>query len=189
MSIRILVDQLEAAIESKFYFLALASALTVPDIAGAISSDDGKATREKYVEWYEAWVRPRSIKNLTQEMAERGFTLDKIPSDQANPLNGQNCYFYRCAMLHQARSTHDKSKFSRVIFIEPNTTENRLHYEQINDALLIDLPSFCREVVQGFGAWIDDAKETENYKRNIAQTIQRYPDGLPDYIGGVPVIS
>jgi len=186
MSLNVLIDQLEKSLDSKFYFLALATALSVPDIAAAIDSDDGKATGSKYKSWYDKWVLPRFSINVNQMLQARGHS---IPIEIEHPFSGEECYYYRCSMLHQARSTHDKSAFSRVLFIEPKSTTNVVHYGRFNDSLTIDLPSFCFEVVQGYKDWVNVAQSTENYKRNIAKTIQRYGNGLPPYITGVPVIS
>ncbi|MFN3662842.1 hypothetical protein [Yoonia sp.] len=186
MSLDILTNQLEGALESEFYFLALATALSVPDFAAAIDSDNGKATGAKYKTWYDKWVRPRFSINVNQIFETRGITQT---IELENPFDGAECYYYRCAMLHQARSTHDKSAFSRVMFIEPKSTSSIVHYGILNDALTIDLPSFCLEVVQGYRDWVTFARVTENYERNIANTMQRYSNGLKPYIGGVPVIS
>lgn len=186
MSLTVLIDQLEESLDSQFYFLALATALSVPDIAAAVNSDDGKATGGKYKIWYDKWVLPRLSINVNEMLQARGHNK---PIEIENPFSGEECYYYRCSMLHQARSTHDKSAFSRVLFIEPKSTSNVFHYGILNDALTIDLPSFCLEVVQGYRDWVDFAQGTENYERNIANTMQRYDNGLPPYISGVPVIS
>lgn len=186
MSFDIMIDQLENSVESQFYFLALATALTVPDIAAAIESDDGKATGSKYKIWYDKWVRPRLSINVNEELQGRGLSE---PFEIDNPFSGDECYYYRCSMLHQGRSTHDRSAFSRVLFTEPKSTSNVIHYGILNDALLIDLPSFCLEVIQGYRDWVASARGTENYENNIAGTMQRYSNGLSPYIAGVPVIS
>lgn len=186
MSIDTLIDQLEEALESRFYFLSLATALTVPDIAGAIDSADGRASGEKYKIWYDKWVLPRFSINVSEMLKARGSSAEVTVN---NPFSGSECYYYRCAMLHQARSLHDRSAFSRVMFIEPGATTNTFHYNIVNGALAIDLPSFCLEVTQGYRDWVATTQENENYKRNISNTMQRHSDGLEPYIGGVPVIS
>lgn len=186
MSLDALIDQLEKSLDSQYYFLALATALSVPDIAAAIDSDDGKATGQKYVAWYDEWVLPRFSTNVNEVLQARGI---ESPVDIENPFTGAECYYYRCAMLHQARSTHARSAFSRVMFVEPKSTSNVIHYGILNDALTIDLPSFCLEVTQGYRDWVAAAQEEGNYKRNMENTMQRHRDGLAPYILGVPVIS
>jgi hypothetical protein len=186
MTLEVLIDQLDQSIDSEYYFLALAMALSVPDIAAAIGSNDGEANGKKYMAWYDKWVFPRFSINVNEMLQARGI---KNPVHIENPFTGAECYYYRCAMLHQARSIHAKSAFSRVMFIEPQSTTHVIHYGILNDALTIDLPSFCREVTQGYRDWVAVAQEEENYKKNIANTIQHHANGFAPYIVGVPVIS
>lgn len=186
MSIDILVNQLEEAVDSKFYFLALTTALTLPDIAAAISSSDGCASRKKYIDWYDKWVSPQFGKSLKKRLEAQGVTnLCEI----GNPFTGSACYYYRCAVLHQSRTTHDKLGFSRILFIEPGSTKTVHHYGTSEDALIIDLPSFCQEIISGFREWMASAKGTENYEKNIQETLRRYDNGFAPHIGGVPVIT
>lgn len=50
---RTLVSQTQKAVEAKLYYLALMSALTIPDIAAALESSDGLASGARYAAWYE----------------------------------------------------------------------------------------------------------------------------------------
>lgn len=43
-----LIAQTRRAIEAELYYLALMSALTIPDIAGALESADGSAKGSRY---------------------------------------------------------------------------------------------------------------------------------------------
>ena len=76
-----------------------------------------------------------------------------------------------------------------VLFIEPGATSNRFHYNIVNDALLIDLEMFCKEIIQGYRIWRYKEKDNVVIKRNVAQSVQRYADGMKPLIVGVPVIS
>lgn len=72
---RSLIDQIESSLESDLYYLTLFAALTIPDIGGALDSDNGEATGPKYIEWYEEWVRPRFVEAVLSTMSG---TLDAI---------------------------------------------------------------------------------------------------------------
>ncbi|MES2434757.1 MAG: hypothetical protein V4586_13150 [Pseudomonadota bacterium] len=186
MSLNPLVDQIEDALGNGQYFLALFVSLSIPDIAAAISSENGEARGTKYISWYEKWVRPKFALNLAADWIKAGHSP---PTNIENPFDGESCYYYRCGMLHQARSTHTKSHFSRVVFIEPNFTSHRVHYHREQGHLTIDLPWFCQEVIQGFRHWVETEHATVNYQRNIALTMQRYPTGFKGIIEGLPLIS
>lgn len=181
-----LIDQIESSLASRQYFLSLFTSLSVPDIAGALGSENGEATGKKFAAWYEAWVRPRFRENV---VAGLPHDVRHHIKDLENPLDGDSCYQFRCSLLHQGRTQHPKSKFTRIIFIEPGATTNVIHYGQMNDALCIDLAHFCTEVLQGARAWLAAHEGDPDVQRNLARFVQRHPNGLAPYIVGVPVIG
>lgn len=131
-TMQLLIDQLESSLKSGNYYLSLFTALTLPDIAGAMDSDDGLASGAKYKAWYEKWVRPRFVEELLKTVPENA---SKHIKSMENPLDGEACYLFRCSLLHQGRTVHPKSKYSRIIFVEPGATTNVFHYNIMNDAL------------------------------------------------------
>jgi hypothetical protein len=181
-----LVEQIEASLASRLYFLSLFSSLSVPDIAGALSSDNGEASGKKFAAWYEAWVRPRFCENVLATLPPHA--RDHV-AELENPLDGESCYQFRCSLLHQGSTQHPKSKFDRIIFIEPGATTNVIHYGRMNDALCIDLPSFCNEVLQGARAWLASHEADPIVQKNLSRFVHRHPLGLRPYIAGVPVIG
>ena len=181
-----LVDQIEASLGSRLYFLSLYTALTVPDIAGALSSDNGEATGPKYARWFEDWVRPRFFETVLASLPpEHRQHIEPM----VNPLSGDACYRFRCSLLHQGSSQHPKSPFKRIMFIEPGATNTIFHYGVLDGALCIDLNLFCREMIAGTRIWLMQAEHDANYIKNYESFVRRHPDGLPPYIGGVPVVA
>ena len=183
---RTLLDQVESSLGSGLYFLSLYTALTIPDIAGALRSDNGEATGAKYAAWFEEWVRPRFFEAVLASVAEQHREHIK---QLENPLTGDACYRFRCSLLHQGSSQHPKSPFNRIIFIEPGATTNVVHYGILNDALCIDLNLFCREMIAGARLWLEHAPQDVNYAKNYERFARRHPHGLAPYIGGVPVVG
>lgn len=184
---RTLVDQIEASLGSRLYFLSLQSSLTVPDIAGALSSENGEASPAKFADWFEAWARPRFMDTV----------LASVPAEHRqhvrhmeNPLTGDACYRFRCSLLHQGSAQqHPNNPMPRIIFIEPGATTNVIHYGRLNDALCIDLNLFCREIISGARLWLAQAEQDPNYIRNYERFARRHPEGLRPYIVGVPVVG
>ena len=181
-----LLSQIEGSLEAGTYMLSLFASLTVPDIAGALSSADGEASGAKFAAWYEQWVRPRFFETLLASMPLHARHHLK---PMESPLTGEACYRFRCSLLHQGSSQHPKSQFSRIIFIEPGATTNVVHYSTMNDALCIDLNLFCREVLAGARLWLQQAENDALYIRNYERYAHRHPTGLAPYIVGVPVIG
>lgn len=165
-----MLNQMRSANSAGLYYVALFSALAIPDICGSLAAQDGKASGARYKDWFDRWVAPKySI-------------LGSIS------LTGDVCYYYRCSALHQGRATHPQMPYSRIIFLEPNPRYT-LHNNILNDALNIDLATFCEDVISGCEAWLDSVAADPTVQANMASVMQRYPQGLPPYIAGIPVIA
>lgn len=181
-----LLDQIEASLDSGHYFLSLYTALTIPDIAGALESENGQASGNKYIAWYEEWGRPRFAEEVLKMVpASARECMDQME----NPLTGDACYRFRCSLLHQGSSQHPKSPFDRIIFIEPGATTNTVHYGTLNNALCIDLVLFCKEMISGGRMWLAHVEEHPTFQKNYEQFARRHANGLAPYIGGVPVVG
>jgi len=164
---RHLLEQIKKGLDNNLYYLSLFAALALPDICGAINSESGEANKDKYVQWFNKYVAGKY----------RGF------------LGGEDCYYFRCSLLHQGNSQHPRSNYSRVLFVEPTATTNVFHCNILNDALNIDVRIFCNDIVEGVEEWLKEVEKTELYKRNYSKFMRRYPYGLKPYIVGVPVIG
>lgn len=167
---RELLQQIRKALDADLYYLALYVTLTLPDILGAMESENGWATREKYIAWFDKYVAP------TYTVLGR------------NTLTGEICYGLRCSLLHQGKLELNGKSFSRVIFVEP-TREIRVHRNVLNDALQLDISSFCMDMLRGAELCLDEHEDTEQFQKNYDNFIRRHPNGLAPYIEGLPVIA
>jgi len=105
-------------------------------------------------------------------------------------IDGNVCYNFRCSMLHQWRTQHKGNQYSRIIFIEPNSTNIiKIHRCRIFDALLLDLETFCEDMIDAAEKWYDAAMKLPEIQENIEKSVNIYPTGIPPYIKGIPVIS
>jgi len=168
---RDLLEQIERGLDQNLYYLALFAALSLPDICGALDSDDGEADRSKYISWFDEYVGD-GYKSGTQAF-----------------LSGDDCYYFRCGILHQGSSHNPKSGYSRILFVEPGATTNVFHCNIMNDALNIDVRIFCKDIINGVRVWLGKVEGTTKFSSNMAKFIRRYPRGLSPYIGGIPVIG
>ena len=169
------LDQIEvAANEGRLYYLALAGALVVPDLCGALESKDGEATGDKYKEWFNKHVAP----------------MFPIRPDNGQPfLTGEDCWRFRCSFLHQGRTQHPDSGYTRILFVEPNMTGLHAYMNVLNDALNIDVGAFCADMLGAARGWLSGIRGTEPFETNLAAFVRRYPNGLPPYMVGMPIIS
>ncbi len=161
-----LLEQIENSVDSGSYLLGLYVALALPDICGALESGNGRATGNRYKAWFNKWVAPKYDKTLT----------------------GEQCYSYRCGVLHQGRSKHDNLGYSRIIFLEPNPNMV-LHRNIMNDAYNLDIRLFCNDLVASTREWLISVKSNHNFNANYEHFMKRHENGIPPFIVGVPVIG
>lgn len=159
-----ILEAIKKSLRDKNYYSALFLTIMLPSICSALESEDGEDKKERYIAWYDKYIKSLFLK-------------------------GKDCYQLRCSLLHQATTIHKKSPFSRVIFTFPTPSRNIFHNNVLNDALNLDIPLFCKTLIGATEKWLEEKKDSKNYKRNIKKTIKVYPHGLSPYIAGHPVIS
>ena len=165
-----LLNQIQKAIENKLYLVALQATLTIPDICAKLSIEGNKDTyKEDYIKWYEENIKEK------QE------------------LTGNDCYYFRCAMLHEGKMKHHKIEHSRIIFLVPNNTFflSGNIFKDINwdNSINIDLPMFCNEMINCATQWWEENKNNEVVKENYKTIVKYYNNGLEPFIVGIPVIA
>jgi hypothetical protein len=130
-------QQILSAAESDAFYLALFGALAVPDVCAGMEAEDGRATGERYRAWFDTWAAPKYAIGPNGEVS----------------FNGQDAYQFRCSMLHQGTTQHAESRYARVLFVPRGRSSNVFHNNVLNDALNLDIPMFCRDVVDAATAW------------------------------------
>ena len=181
-----ILHEIEKALDAKLYYLAIAVALSVPDICACLECEPDKiwTTRETYVAW-----------------------CDRNLASRFTNLSGIDFYRLRCGVLHQGNFGHPKSKFDRVMFIGPES-QIKAHDVVITVApgvkiggidvkelrlegqlLQLDVALFCKSIIDAAREWsiakIDDA----NVQANLASLVRYRPNGLPPFSVGVPTIA
>jgi len=162
-----LLKQIKTGLDHNLYYLSLFTSLAIPDICGALTTTNGVATKDKYIEWF----------NINVGKPKQYF------------LTGEDCYYFRCSMIHQGRMQHVNSSFQRILFVEPRSTINTFHNNIILKSLNIDLVIFCNDIVESCTKWLETIKNDLNFIRNYDLFVRRYPNGIRPFIEGVPVIG
>jgi hypothetical protein len=160
-----ILDEIEKAIKAEFYYLAVALALTLPDICAAMESSTGNTSGAQYKAWYDEWL------------------AEKYPE-----MTGTDLYSLRCGVIHQGRFGHAKMQYSRVIFTMPSAGFV-LHRNIFNDALNLDAPRFCRDVVEAVRRWYSAKQNDPIVSRNLPRLLQFRANGLEPYFIDIPVIA
>ncbi len=92
-----LVKEIRKALENELYFVALNSALTLPDICGKVAYPN-KSCGQRYILWYD------------EEIGK----YEKKPCNKENMpyLSGKVIYSLRCSLLHEGNPNVDSKKAS-----------------------------------------------------------------------------
>lgn len=164
-----MLSQIKKALDYKLYFVALQATLTIPAICAKLTIKKGNTHQPDYVKWYK-----ENIKNKQK-------------------LTGDDCYFFRCAMLHEGRMQHKSMTHSRIIFLVPNDKyffgSNIFNNINGKNTINIDLVSFCNEIVDCALEWWEKNKNNEIVKKNYQKMVRYHAEGLATFIVGLPVIA
>ena len=120
-----LLKEIEQALDSGLYFIALQSTLSLPDICGTLQSSNGIATKNNYITWYDTYA--------------------KEPGRFA--MSGEDCYYFRCSCLHKGTTQNPNSSYKRILFILPGSIPGVWHNNIIEGALNIDIKIFCSNII------------------------------------------
>lgn len=161
-----LIRQIRRASDGGQYYLALIGALMLPDICGALGSDDGRASGPKYT----AWLRAR--------VPEEAGDADLI-------------YGLRCSLAHQGRAMPHQGSFP-IAFMYPSPDVAQLHNlstvvgsDQVG---WLSIPIFVEDVTRGAEQWLGKFGGTATVRRNLQKFARLRPEGLPPHVSG-PVIA
>lgn len=158
-------NEIMRGLDAGVYQLALNMTLCIPDICAALESENGEASRSKYTAWFDKHMVDTTM------------------------MSSADCYYFRCAFLHQGTTEHEKSRFKKILFIEPTASPGILHNNIFNDVLNIDVRLFCVQMIASASKWYSNIKDDPIFKANYERSFRRYPNGLQPYIGGIPVYA
>jgi hypothetical protein len=161
-----ILQEIAAAWNARLFYVAIAQTLTLPDICAALESADGRSSGSKFKDWYSA-------------NAASAFPL----------LTGEDVWCLRCGVLHQGRFGHPAMQFGRVVFTLPNPQNIDLHMNVRHDALNLDGLVFCSVMARRVRLWMEANKENATVQANMQSLVQFRPNGLENFIVGVPIIA
>lgn len=162
----VILGDLERALGAGLYYVAIAVALSLPDVCAALESPNGETSAAKYKAWYDKYV------------------ACKYPA-----LTSSDCWSLRCGVLHQGRFGHPNSQYGRVLFTVPSAQRNVFHNNILNDALNLDAIIFCRDMIGSTRQWFTAARSDATVKANLPNLVQFRPKGLAPYMVGMPLIA
>lgn len=156
-----LIDSLEHALNTKNHYPALAIALALPDICGWIE-DPKQFSKSRCIAWFEKYMQPTYFRPATKLIPEHTF------------LTGKDFYALRCAFLHEGRDEIIDQKAQEVLekfqFVVPPEGW-RVHRNQNNNTLQLQVDVFCREIADGVKRFITDVANNPDAMQRMSQLL------------------
>jgi len=146
-------EAITKSLEEKNWYAGLFLALAIPDICGSLENPTQKAEKRRYIAWFDRYLG---------EKYRRSFS-------------GDDCYYFRCACLHQGLARHTKMTSQRIHFIEPPSKNVMVHMNTIKNVLQMQIDRFCQDICAAVDKWEDDIKNDLEIKKRISGLINIYP--------------
>ena len=159
-----ILQEIEHAIKVNCFYLAIAMALTLPDICAALESPNGETDNVKYKNWYRAHL-----------------------SSHFGWLSDIDCYSLRCGVVHQGRFGNKSLQYGRVVFTLPHSNIMVTNCK-VGDAYVTDLVGFCSRMTDSVRAWFASKQNDPTVQGNLSRLIQYRDDALPQLMAGVPAV-
>lgn len=176
-----ILDAIDSASRQGQCFPAVVTALTVPDIAGALDSP-GAGSQARYVSWIDGWFSPR------------------FPTYVEHHIDGVALYALRCKLLHEglsdpsqapAASKSAAALHKRLIAFNVGP-QISMHLCTSSDAAgdswtILRAETFCSDVTSAARDWIA-ARKSDPAAMQVLKTLVDIRMDVPGLSRGVPVI-
>ena len=168
-------DEIEHALKTGLYYLAVSTAVTLPDICSALEQPDARAHHTLYKEWYKIWV-----------------------SKLYPQITDLDMYCIRCGIVHTGNFGHPGCQYSRIVFTVPEfgvslhcgiLQTSQMAAQGVAHVLTLDTTMFCRDIVGSARTWLDENKNNSVVQNNMDRIVRLRPNGFLPYIDGLPVIA
>lgn len=135
------------------WYVALSTALTLPDVCGRLIDPDAKSG-SRYKSWFKEWMEP-------------GYTINLFAGPKVF-LSGDDCYALRCSYLHEGGAGIAHQNARKVLdafhFIVPPGKGKTVHKNLIGNTLQVQVDKFCLEVADAVDAWSRSVEDDETIK-------------------------
>lgn len=96
-----IVDDIRAALDHDLYFVALSTALTLPDICGKAEYPNETSSKKRYIDWY------------NKEIGYYEKNPNQTNEEEMPYLSGNVIYSLRCSLLHEGNPNVDNVQLTR----------------------------------------------------------------------------
>ncbi|WP_080374731.1 hypothetical protein [Pseudomonas syringae] len=170
-------NSLRSSVDNQNWYVALSSALTLPDVCGRLVEPNEKSSERRYSNWFTAWMEP-------------AYTYDLLGRPGHVFLTGGDCYALRCSYLHEGGADISAQRARKALdsfhFISPPTNGFIIHCNEMHGVLQLQVDIFCRQVADAVDRWATSVGSDEVIQERMKSllTIHTNVPGLMDYDWG-----
>ena len=178
MPLQLLWNEVDDALRSERFYIAVHLALSMPDICSSLETSLDERLRFKVEERYVAWCK---------KYLEPHFKL----------FTAQDCWALRGGVLHNGMMFgHPKARYDRIMFTLPHPSGGIISEGLSSNnggtkdrVLMLNAIGFCQNMGKSVGAWFRDNALNETVKDNLPNLLRLRPNGLAPHIVGMAVIA
>lgn len=161
-----LINNIELSLDNNLFYSALSLTLMLPDVLSSLEQPNYRG-RQKYINWCNKYF----------------FTEHPYGED----MTANDLYALRCAYLHSGDDSLAKQSIANIIdkfmFVYSNNgllMHRNSIYLGNSYTLQLDLPTFCKEVVDAAKKFLEMNKDNKTINKNASNIlmIQNAADGI-----------
>ncbi|MNM07797.1 hypothetical protein D3C81_178520 [compost metagenome] len=154
-------NSLRSSVDHEDWYVALAAALALPDICGALITPKA-GNRARYTAWFDAWMAHHYTFNLP------GIGVHCM-------LSGDECYQLRCSYLHAGQDDiagrGARKILDRFKFVEP-IPGSYIHGNQNGATLQLQVDVFCYEMLNAVDNWARNVAEDAEIQARMRELLK-----------------
>ncbi|WP_056421002.1 hypothetical protein [Microbacterium sp. Root553] len=158
-----MITEIDAALRRELFTVALQATLALVDICGALESRTGRASGDAFKAWFSEHIAPKY-----------------------EEFSAADAYELRCGMLHQGRSA--SKQYKAILFMLPGQ-RTLMHQCIADDAYILDLETFCADVVLAVQRWWKENEASEPVRSNAESLVRIRENGFLPYLAGPAVLA
>src|SRR4030042_1718115 len=153
------IGQLKATHRCGLYYFALLGTLSLIDFCAALNSPSGETNGPLFKEWFKKYLPQYS----------------STSSGSATSFSADECYKFRCRMMHQFRAEIDAPsmdssvKSGKLAFAIDG---NRIHMCNFGGVYYLDIERFMEEVISGVERWTNDVRNVPHVQENLNRIVK-----------------
>ena len=151
------IRQLRATYNEGLYYFSLIGCVTLIDTCAALNSKNGETNKKVFKKWYN--------KHLSQ-YTDIGDTLS---------FNAEECYKFRCRLLHQSRTEMDAPTMNRNVKsgkIAFRIGKGTFHCCNFEGVYYLDIKTFMEDLINAVLKWMNESREDPDFKKNYSHMIK-----------------